>query len=542
MSRWKTSRSAVFLRGAYLVACFPGLALAQRLSGTVRVAQTGSVLSGVVVSVVDAGGQPLSRIVTNSVGQFSLTVAPTAQTIQVRRIGFQPQDLPVPPAARTGTATLDLTLQPIPQELEPVQVADNSTCPRVASAPTALALWDQARSGFLAAVVAQATRGLTVRLLRYDRAGSGKTAELMALDVFDQDSVRLFSAPRSADELAADGYQLTSSGGSSMFMGPDVDVLMSSSFLATHCFSVAPRDAGHSGQIGVAFAPVPTNANIDIGGVLWMQLSPLALNALDFWYVNSGRNGSRTGNSGSLQFATAANGVIAIDEWQLRLVEMLGPVTARTREVGGILVSATWADGARLGHPLGTITGVVTDADTRQPLPRVPVGIDRSTYDTTTSEKGTFQFTDVMPWTYDVTAADSTLAAFGIVRTGTNRITVTGAKPVPTPIRLNSQLDAARDACGSTKLGGGKAVLAFRILDASGSQVFGPVDVRVAPTPPGRGRQLVGHTNAGYMVICDVGTGVYDVTARTKTTTGTATIPMSGRAAIDTITVVIHGG
>ncbi len=394
--------------------------------------------------MVDANGQPLTRTVTSTVGQFTLVVAPTARMIQVRRIGFLPQDLPLPDSARAGSASVDVTLQHIPTQLEPMKVADNSTCPRAASAPAALALWEQARDGLLAAVVARAARGLTVRLLRYDRIGSARSGILTSLAVFEQDSMRLFASPRSADALATDGYQSTNASGITFFMGPDADVLMASSFLATHCFSLARADAAHPGQVGIAFAPVPENANIGIAGVLWTCNNlPLALDALDFAYVNSGPNGAPTGNSGSIRFVTASNGVIAIDEWQLRLVEMTGPVTSEIREVGGILVFASWADSARLRHPLGTITGVVTDASTHQPVPQALVSIDRSTYRAVTGAAGAFQLSDVMPWSYDLLATDSTLGAFSIVRTGSTRVSVTGSNAVSTSIQINSRLDAA---------------------------------------------------------------------------------------------------
>ena len=73
------------------------------------------------------------------------------------------------------------------------------------------------------------------------------------------------------------------SAGGSEFWAPDAGVLLSDSFLDTHCLRIR---AGGSELVGLDFEPVPNRDVADIAGTLWLDPATAELQRVDFRYVN----------------------------------------------------------------------------------------------------------------------------------------------------------------------------------------------------------------------------------------------------------------
>src|SRR5690348_9204268 len=91
--------------------CIAPVAMAQRLSGTVR-SSAPPVVSGAVLTIVDAAGQTLARTLSDAAGRYSLAVAPTAARLRAVKIGFRP--LTVEIKRSDADFRVDLTLERAP--------------------------------------------------------------------------------------------------------------------------------------------------------------------------------------------------------------------------------------------------------------------------------------------------------------------------------------------------------------------------------------------------------------------------------------------
>src|SRR6516225_9223912 len=137
---------------------------AQELRGTVRDSSSRQPISTVVLILADSFGAPIIRGLTNERGEFRMQLPGAARRLQLLRIGFRPRVVPLPSGAG-GVVTLDLTMRMIPTLLDPVEVTDSPNCPKRDDRAAAFALWDQARSALLAAVVARETERAVMKRL-----------------------------------------------------------------------------------------------------------------------------------------------------------------------------------------------------------------------------------------------------------------------------------------------------------------------------------------------------------------------------------------
>jgi len=126
-------------------------AQAQRVRGTLTDSSTREPVTGAVVSVLDSAGNFLSRTIADDKGHFAAARLRGARTLHVVRIGYQPVDKLIV----DGDSTIDLRLMPIASRLATLTASEGRVCPGKPGASEALELWEQARDGLLASVVAR---------------------------------------------------------------------------------------------------------------------------------------------------------------------------------------------------------------------------------------------------------------------------------------------------------------------------------------------------------------------------------------------------
>ncbi len=531
-----------------LVACAP-VAHGQRVSGTVTDTRTAQPVAGVVLSVVDSAGQSSARTVSDAGGRFVLPTSARVKELQVRRIGFRPQNLPVPDSIRLGKSwgPIHLVLQPVPQMLDPVTV--DAGCPVQPTAGQALALWEQAQAGFLGAVVARDENRANLRVLRFERDVLSSNNEIARFAVSKHDTVSTstFGAVRTPAEFAERGY-IEERSALRAWYAPDVDVLLDASFRRTHCFSIAKADRAPPGQVGIDFQPTAGRGKIpDVRGTLWINQSPLALHQLDFNYTG-GESDFRSGDTGGrLSFRTADNGVIVIDDWLLRADGVFAPAGAlpvqSLHETGGALLSATWGDGTMLRRHFNTVTGTVTDAKTKQPIPNVWIDLPNTFYRAITNRTGAFRIDDVLPGEYGVDVADSSLADFGMVRSGAIVLRVGSDETPPLAVKLEEWIAVAQRRCSALRGIQGGAVLMARVVDQEGMPVNKRLDFDTKVTIGDVAHTIFGSADqGGRLTICRVPGGIVDITVTDDDSThrGAAEVPVSGMADLDTVTIVFR--
>ena len=229
--------------------------------------------------LIDAGGRTIAQTASRENGTYSVTApAPGSYRAQVLQIGWRPT-IAGPFALRAGvstTANIDVTGARIP--LDAIVITDRSDCRvRPDSAASAFILWDEARKALTAAMMTRA-EPLTMSLSRteqnLDRTGSRVLWDSTKVQVGQSLNPFFSLAP---ELLAERGYMSADAAGNKTYWGPDATVMLSESFLSSHCIR-PEKPSSQSGDsarlIGVAFAPVAKRRGIvDVEGVVWLDRS-----------------------------------------------------------------------------------------------------------------------------------------------------------------------------------------------------------------------------------------------------------------------------
>jgi hypothetical protein len=288
---------------------------------------------GALVIVVDATGRPIARTASRDFGEYSVTAAPGTYRVQVLQIGWRPTF--AGPFTLVGGAVTRADIDATGSRilLDPIIITDRSEC-RVHpdSAAAAFVLWDEARKALIAASMTSA-EPLTMTLKRteqeLDRDGSRVNWD--STTTRNGLTLRPFvSLP--PERLARDGYMSADAQANKTYWGPDADVLLSESFVSSHCIRVIrPSAVGDSARlVGVGFSPSTKRKNVvDIEGVLWLDRSSAELRTFDYHYVNTSQAVEKAAPGGHLSFLRILSGRWIVEQWSIRV-----PSTA-TRVIRG---------------------------------------------------------------------------------------------------------------------------------------------------------------------------------------------------------------
>jgi Carboxypeptidase regulatory-like domain len=473
-------------------------ASAQQIRGVVRDSTTSAPLPAVVVSALDSTGATLTRTIANANGEFSLSRPPRIGRLRAIRIGYRPRDVPVP----EGTRPVEFVMARIPPILEAVRVSDHELCPGSPDRGSAFQLWDQARAGLLAAIVAREANPATATTLTFERRmfPGDDLVRRQTVEVHNGRTTRPFVAFAAPSRFAAAGY-LRESGSDRLFLAPDADVLLDESFAATHCFHLQASDAGHSEQIGLAFVPVPGRPDslVDVSGVIWIDRSTPALRSFDFRYTSLEPAAIRAEAGGHLEFKSVANGVSFIDWWSLRLPVLVGvprlmtstpttssPPSARRQdrrdvrvdeiqESGGQVLESTWSDGVKWRDPPSGISGSVTQRADGRAAARARVTLAGTSETTTADDHGNFTLAPLVPGRYSVTVADTSLGAFAPPRSEASVVDVRRGEMTALTMEVPSAMDAINQVCRGQRPVPNTTTIAGRVLLPTGSPPQGGV-------------------------------------------------------------------
>ncbi len=372
--------------------CLSILALSKELQGqlvrgTVREADTGTPLAGVVVAIHPAPGHgneavTLAATLSNAQGEYALTPNDTGRFIvSAKRIGVrQFRSAPIA-LSRGATHRLDITVEGLRFALPVVAVSGATPCrddgrdrDRIA------ALWEEARAALTASELSLRDRLFRARMTRYERVLDARSLNIRSetRNTIRGTTERAFvSWP--AESLAAHGFARVLRSGMIEYFAPDELVLLSDLFVRDHCFGVAQQPA--AGEVGITFEPVRGQRRADVEGTLWMDARTFLLKRLEFRYTNFPMPVQDRRTGGEVHFARLETGTWHVSRWFTRVprVEMqseVSPVAGNRRvvnetpvivaftEVGGIAVpeGATPASGETVlsgrmvdssGAPLG---------------------------------------------------------------------------------------------------------------------------------------------------------------------------------------------
>ncbi len=239
-----------------------------------------------MVSLVDRSGRGTEQVLTRSSGLFQLQ-APNPGEFRLRadRIGYATTFSDFFGVATTDTLTIELAARIEPVSLEGIEAEADRRCRVRPGEGLAVArVWEEARKALAAAAWTQERELYRYEMLRIRRRldDRGRRVEREDRD-YVQVSAPTPYASRPADSLLAEGFVRFSAEGSA-FWGPDADVLLSDSFLDTHCFRIRPGERRQGELVGLEFEPLPNREVAEITGTMWLDPVSAQLERLDFQY------------------------------------------------------------------------------------------------------------------------------------------------------------------------------------------------------------------------------------------------------------------
>lgn len=389
-------------------------AAAQSFHGTVRDSATHQPIAGAVFMLLDSSGVILGRRITDEHGQYGIAVTGSPRWARVVRIGFQPREVRV---ARTidASAPYDLAMLPVPTMLAAVSVRDQSHCGKRSDRAAALGLWEQARAGLLATVVARETNTADVHRLVFERNFDGASDRIRRFLVHADSATgagKSFNASLSASDFIATGFASDSADDQALY-GPDADVLLDDAFASGYCFRLARKARTRPNQVGLSFSPANgerPRGRIDIDGTLWVDTAARAIRDIEYRYVGMPRVTDEYHPGGQISFRQMPNGSVMIDRWVIRGVgarqdtlDLVSGPRVRTwlfaSESGGDLASAVWPDGTVWHAPLGALhVRAVTTAGA--PARGATIALPGTPYQGTADANGDIRIADLEPGPY----------------------------------------------------------------------------------------------------------------------------------------------
>jgi hypothetical protein len=438
------------------VVCLSHPLAAQRVSGYLREATTAAPVPGAVVSLLDSAGQSIVRTVSAVDGAYRLDGSGRATSIRVVRIGFRPATRAID---RGRDTVVDIQLTILPRLLDAVKVRAQERCLDDPDGPSALAVWEQARSALLAGVVASQVDPPKVRTVSYVRDLGASASKIDRQRV--SDSIYVASRPlvsaRTAAQFAAHGFRDLASRTNATYYAPDAEVLLDSTFLNGHCLSLRTADHDRPDQVGIAFAPVPgQDSVVDVSGVLWVTETNPALTTLEFRYTNLPAATMDAGAGGELTFTTMPNGVMMITRWNIHIPLFspdlsLRPRVDKFRDVGGAIAEATWHDGTSWLGALPTVSGHVSIAGSGAPVADAMVRFRGTRMETTTDSAGAFTLPMTVSGPYTVEATDVLMEELGTPLTQSKDVELTRSSVDDLRLVLPSRAVSIASLCDKTR-------------------------------------------------------------------------------------------
>lgn len=404
-----------------LLACGAPLR-AQSIRGVV-VDPAGNGVAGVVVTLLDSLTNATGRALSNMRGEFRVA-SPIAGTFRVHtlRIGFRPvTSAPIVLAA--GQEVVErIALTGVPFSLDTVRVMAQSSCEGAGDSTMATyAIWEQVRAALTATQLSVAERPITATSVLYERTLDKTSRRVMAETVAVRTDVA--TQPwhsRDPEQLHKEGYVL-SSHDSTTYLAPGIDALLSSQFLADHCFKL--EQSPDPANIGIAFEPTRERRETpEIHGTLWVDRKSSQLRSITFGYTNVFRERERP-TGGSMDFARLRDGGWVISRWSIRM-----PVMARLsargiplnlissyRERGGDLSLAMRGRDTLWARPALVLRGTVVDSTSRQGVSGAFITLAGTRLAAVSDSTGKFTIPSVLPGEYTAEVNTPDLDRIGAV-------------------------------------------------------------------------------------------------------------------------------
>ena len=292
---------------------------AQTVRGQLTDSVSHAPIPGTFLTLVDQHGTERARAISNQNGAFALT-APANGTYRLRskRIGFRPFVSAAITLDSAEAKIHNIAIDPIPIVLEEIVVAGERKCD-VEAGSAVTALWDEIREALAAVAWTSKSPGYWYQIIQYQRQLSASGAKLGDDSTWHEvgyQTVPFKSAP--AEQLDENGYVVVDYDGWTYF-SPDADVLLSETFLHTHCFETRIGSGETDSLVGLAFTPAHGRRLPDVTGTLWVNRRTAELHHLEFRYSKLPERVTEPRAGGRVDFMRMPTGGWIVSEWMIRM-------------------------------------------------------------------------------------------------------------------------------------------------------------------------------------------------------------------------------
>jgi hypothetical protein len=475
------NRGRLFFRGAacaLLLGAWPARAAGQTVTGTVLEVESSTPLAGVLVSLLDLHGERIRATLTDDVGRFYFDLDGFGRySLRAERIGLR----------TTTSKSFDVrSSEPHFERIlmgdRPVEIAGLLVDSRVKQcrldrdeAVQIQRWWREVRTALDVSSVVQSAGMARFEVDRFQREWDPELERIVSAD--SRAEVSVSDTPftsASAEFLSEGGFVQGELTGQREYYAPDADVLLSSTFLTEHCFSIEESDFDPK-LVGLAFEPVEDREVADIEGVIWVDSTTAELKTLDFRYTDLGDLPENEAG-GSVWFEYLPSGAWIVRSWYIRMPRFGERSGRRGRtslvllgyvDVGG-QVTPIETDGSPVtgaSSAFGSVRGVVWDSIRGRGLPNATVAVLGTRVEARTDQYGRFYLPDVPAGLQRLTFFHDDTEAWGL-----------GGTMVPLAVREEAETDArlaippfravARIVCLGSGAGA-ETVLMGRVVDAA---------------------------------------------------------------------------
>jgi protocatechuate 3,4-dioxygenase beta subunit len=446
-------------------------------------------LSAAFVAFERPDGQRLNGVLTRPDGRFVLRApSPGRYRLVAQMIGYAAAPSGYVDLEVGETVQRDIEVPVRAIDLDGIRVTSATRCrARPGSGPGTARLWEEARKALEVASWVERSDVVRFQGVHHQRVLDPGTLRVVQSTEagWRRWSGRSPYTSLPAEQLAEHGYVLASSdrdGAELVYYAPDANVLLSDSFLDSHCFWVAPAPRGEPELIGLAFEPVRRGGVADIRGVLWLDRGTAELRRLDFTYTDLPQLPATVSGvaTGRVEFDRLATGVWIVRRWRLRMpaVELRESPTDRSRRPEAVLVgvhetgaevrTVTGADGRPLSETSGAVLfGTVVDSRTGQALAGAVVDVLHTGRTATTGEDGAFRIGELSAGVYEVAVSHHDLDIMGL-GPEVREVEVEPGTAARLPIDIAPTAQLAAEACAgdgwTARTPGAQPVLLYGVV------------------------------------------------------------------------------
>ena len=529
----------------------------QSISGDVVEQASGLPVVGAFVLLINEDSTVLERSLTDTYGRFTIQApSPGRYALKSAIIGFRSTVTPYFDLVANQDIEIQFVIPGVPISLPTLVVEDNRTCGGPPEAGLAAAtVWDEAKKALEAAYWTEQQGTLQHVTVQYERILDPQSLEIRESHqqvVSDIYSGSPFRTADPADLLAELGFIREMADNQWRHIAPDPSILLSDAFADHHCFSTIRGEGDRAGYIGLEFEPDPGRNVPDIEGVLWLDATTAELRFMNFGYTNTPYRIGAEEVGGRLEFERLPQGPWVVRRWWIRMPihgtrrgaysDFVPEVyLSRIKEDGGYIQEIRTLDGEVVGgRGVATISGVVLNLRSGEPLVSVDIVLVGTDFVAPTDNEGRFRFDGLPEGTYWLSYGPRTLNALGFVPPVVEVSATIDESPfvtmaIPSISRLWVSL------CPNSEFRNDVGILSGFIRDSRGIEPLpGAQVVATRIDTDGEEDSVLGEgeTNwAGYYRICDIPEDVgFLVEARMESNSGMVTD--TAQASLDAFDII----